>query len=455
MHAVILAAGQGTRMKSAKPKVLHELGGKPMLGHVIDAAQALGAAAIHVVVGHGAEQVRAWAASADAGSTLQWAEQREQKGTAHAVQQAMPQIPDDAQVLILYGDVPLVSADSLRALVQAGRKTLALATVELDGPQGYGRIVRNRQKRVTGIVEQKDATPRQRAIREVNTGLMSAPAKRLRGWLAKVGNDNAAGEFYLTDIVAMAVKAKLEVATVTADANEVEGANDRLQLARLERLLQQRQVDALMRAGVAFADPSRFDLRGRFEHGRDVSIDIGCIFEGDVVLGDGVRIGAYSILRDVRLGSGTVVQPHSMLDGCEAGADCVIGPFARVRPSTTLAAGAHLGNFVEVKNAALGTETKANHLAYVGDASIGARTNIGAGVITCNYDGANKHRTIIGDDVFVGSDTQLVAPVTVKDGATIGAGSTITRDVPGGGLTIARAREQKTVSGWQRPRKRK
>ncbi|NGY05630.1 UDP-N-acetylglucosamine diphosphorylase/glucosamine-1-phosphate N-acetyltransferase [Solimonas terrae] len=454
MHVIILAAGQGTRMKSALPKVLHTIAGKPMLGHVIDAARELGAAAVHVVVGHGSDAVRRWADREYPAQALHWALQGEQKGTANAVQQAMPQVPDTAQVLVLYGDVPLVSATMLRELLSAGTQTLALATVELEQPRGYGRIVRNRQALVTGIVEEKDASVRQRAIREVNTGLMSGPAKRLRGWLAKVKNDNANGEFYLTDIVAMAAKAGLKIATVNADAREVEGANDRAQLAGLERRLQLRQTDALMQAGVSFADPARFDLRGTLRHGRDVMIDIGCVFEGEIELGDNVRVGPYCMLRDVKLAAGTTVNAHSVLEGCETGADCVIGPFARVRPTTTLAAGAHVGNFVEVKNATLGAGTKANHLAYVGDAKVGARTNIGAGVITCNYDGANKHLTTIGDDVFVGSDTQLVAPVTVHDGATIGAGSTITREVPAGGLTIARAREQKTVKHWQRPRKK-
>lgn len=455
LHVIVLAAGQGTRMKSAQPKVLQRLGGRPMLGHVIDAARALGVAGIHVVIGHGADAVRHWADGVYEAGILHWAEQREQLGTAHAVLQALPQIPDAAQVLILYGDVPLVSTAMLRELVAAGSATLALATVELEQPRGYGRIVRNAQRHVTGIVEEKDASDAQRAIREINTGLMSAPAARLRAWLAAVGNDNASGEFYLTDVVAMAAAAGLEVATVTATPSEVEGANDRAQLARLERSLQQRQIGILMQAGVSFADPARFDLRGTLTHGRDVTIDVGCVFEGEVVLADDVKVGPYCVLRNVRLGAGTVVNAHSVLEGCEADAGCVIGPFARVRPATQLAAGAHIGNFVEVKNASLGAGTKANHLAYVGDAKIGARTNIGAGVITCNYDGAHKHLTTIGDDVFVGSDTQLVAPVTVHDGATIGAGSTITRDVPAGGLTIARAREQKTLKNWQRPQKKR
>ncbi|WP_020648163.1 bifunctional UDP-N-acetylglucosamine diphosphorylase/glucosamine-1-phosphate N-acetyltransferase GlmU [Solimonas variicoloris] len=453
LHVIILAAGQGTRMKSARPKVLHEIAGRAMLGHVIDAAQQLAPAGIHVVVGHGGEMVRAWARDHVAGVPLHWAEQAEQLGTAHAVQQAMPQIPDAAQVLILYGDVPLVRAATLAALIEAGRRTLALLTVELTDPAGYGRILRNRGRAITAIVEDKDATARQRAIREVNTGLMSVPAKRLRGWLARVKNRNAKGEYYLTDIVGMAVKAGLKVVAASAVPDEVEGANDRAQLARLERLYQARQASALLADGLALADPARFDLRGQLTHGRDVFVDVGCVLEGTVVLGEGVHIGPYCVLRDVTLGAGTRVHAHSVLEGCTAGADCVIGPFARVRPTTQLADGSHVGNFVEIKNAQLGAGTKANHLAYVGDATIGSRTNIGAGVITCNYDGANKHRTTIGDDVFVGSDTQLVAPVAVGDGATIGAGSTITRDVPGGGLTIARAREQKTLASWKRPRK--
>lgn len=453
LHVIVLAAGQGTRMKSARPKVLQTLGGRPMLGHVIDAARALGAAGIHVVIGHGADAVQRWAGKAYQADALQWAQQRQQLGTAHAVLQALPQIPDGAQVLILYGDVPLVSTAMLRELVAAGAAALALATVELEQPKGYGRIVRNAQQRVTGIVEEKDASDAQRAIGEVNTGLMSAPAVRLRAWLSEVNNDNASGEFYLTDVVAMAVADGLEVATVTATASEVEGANDRVQLARLERTLQQWQTAMLMQAGVSFADPARFDLRGTLRHGRDVMIDVGCVLEGEVELADDVQVGPYCVLRNVKLSAGTVVNAHSVLEGCEAGPDCVIGPFARVRPTTTLAGGAHVGNFVEVKNAKLGAGTKANHLAYVGDALIGARTNIGAGVITCNYDGVNKHLTTIGDDVFVGSDTQLVAPVTVHDGATIGAGSTITREVPAGGLTIARSREQKTHANWKRPRK--
>lgn len=455
-HIVILAAGQGTRMKSALPKVLHPLAGRPMIGHVLDTALALDAAGIHVVRGHGGDQVQDWVSSAYPNAPLYWATQVQQKGTAHAVLQALPAIPDDAEVLVMYGDVPLTSASTLQGLLEAGQQTLAVLTVELSQPRGYGRILRDERDKVIGIVEEKDASDAQRAIHEINTGLMAAPAARLRGWLSRIGNKNANAEFYLTDAVALAVADGLRVETVAARCSaDVEGVNDKLQLARLERLLQQRQAEALMREGVQLADPARFDLRGTLQAGRDVKIDVGCVLEGTVVLGDRVQLGPYCVLRNVRIAADTVVSAHSVLEDCEIGEDCRIGPFARVRPGSVLEREAHVGNFVELKNTRLGAGAKANHLAYVGDAQVGARTNIGAGVITCNYDGANKHRTEIGEDVFVGSDTQLVAPVRVGDGATIAAGSTITREVPAGGLTIARAREQKTIAGWQRPRKKR
>lgn len=455
LHVVILAAGQGTRMKSAKPKVLQEIAGKAMLGHVIDAARALDAAGVHVVIGHAAEPVQRWAAAAYGDTAaLHWAWQTEQKGTAHAVLQALPAIPDAAQVLVLYGDVPLTPVTTLRALVSAGDAALALLTTELADPGGYGRIVRDAAGAITAIVEDKDASAAQRKIREINTGLLSVPASKLRGWLARVGNTNAKGEYYLTDIVAMAVAEAQIVRSIAADPADVEGANDRAQLARLERLWQRRNAESLLRAGLSLADPARFDLRGMLRHGRDVFIDVGCVLEGEIELGDGVQLGPYCVLRNVRLGTGTQVAAHSVLEDCIAGDDCRIGPFARLRPGAQLDAEVHVGNFVEIKKSKLGRATKVNHLAYVGDAVIGARTNVGAGVITCNYDGANKHETRIGDDVFIGSDTQLVAPVSVGDGATIAAGSTITREVPAGGLTIARAREQKTVTSWKRPKKR-
>jgi bifunctional UDP-N-acetylglucosamine pyrophosphorylase / glucosamine-1-phosphate N-acetyltransferase len=352
--------------------------------------------------------------------------------------------------------VPLIAPATLQALLDAGRRTLAVLTVELDDPTGYGRILRTRDGSVTGIVEDKDANARQRRIREVNTGFIAAPARPLRGWLAKVRNDNAKGEFYLTDVVALAVKDRLKVATVAAaNAAEVEGANDRLQLAHMERRFQSAQAEVLLRAGVTLADPSRFELRGTLTHGRDVVIDVGCVLEGQVELGDGVRIGPYCVLRNVRIGAGTIVESHSVLDRAVTGRDCRVGPFARLRPDAELADEVHIGNFVEVKKVRMGRASKANHLAYLGDGEVGADVNIGAGTIFCNYDGANKHLTVIEDEVFIGSDTQLVAPVRVGKGATVGAGSTIARDVPAGGLTICRAREQKTFPSWQRPRKKR
>lgn len=453
LHCIVLAAGQGTRMKSALPKVLHPLAGKPMLGHVLDTARSLDAAAVHVVHGHGGERVRSWFEAAyPQDRSVRWAQQAEQNGTAHAVQQAMPTVPDDAIVLVMYGDVPMVSAATLRSLLEAGRRTLSVLTVELEDPTGYGRILRNRTGAVTGIVEDKDANARQRRISEVNTGFIAAPAKRLRAWLKKVRNDNAKREYYLTDVVAMAVRDRLKVATVaTASAEEVEGVNDRLQLARMERVYQRRQAESLLRAGVQLADPARFDLRGTLVHGIDVSIDVGCVLEGHVQLGDNVRIGPNCVLRNVSIGSGTIVEAHSVLEQAVAGRDCRIGPFARLRPQAELADDVHVGNFVEVKKVHLGKGSKANHLAYLGDGQVGAGVNIGAGTIFCNYDGANKHLTVIEDDAFIGSDTQLVAPVRVGKGATVGAGSTITQDVPAGGLTLCRAREQKTFPRWRRP----
>ncbi len=455
LHCIVLAAGQGTRMKSALPKVLHPIGGRPMLGHVLDAASGLDAAAVHVVYGHGGDQVQAWFdASGPKDLSVLWAHQAEQKGTAHAVLQAMPDVPDAAVAMVMYGDVPLISTQTLSALLEAGRRTLAILTVDLAEPTGYGRILRNRSGAVTGIVEEKEANARQKRILEVNTGVIAAPAKRLRSWLKKVRNNNAKGEFYLTDIVAMAVKDKLKVASVNAaNADEVEGANDRLQLARMERVYQRGQSDALMREGVAFADPSRFDLRGTLQHGRDVFIDVGCVFEGRVELGDGVRVGPYCVLRDVSIGAGTVIESHSVLERASAGRNCHIGPYARLRPEAQLADEVHIGNFVEVKKTKIGARSKANHLAYLGDGDVGTDVNVGAGTIFCNYDGANKHLTVIEDGAFIGSDTQLVAPVRVGKGATVGAGSTIAKDVPPGGLTICRARDQKTFASWQRPQK--
>ncbi|MDB5978086.1 MAG: glmU [Nevskia sp.] len=454
VHAVILAAGQGTRMKSALPKVLHRVGGTPMLGHVLAAARAAEVGACHVVLGHGAEQVREWLGGM--GEGIDTVVQEQQLGTAHAVQQALPQVPDSAVVLVLYGDVPLVSAETLRKLVAAAKDGMAVVTAETPDPAGYGRMVRDAKGRITGIVEDKDATPQQRAITEINTGLMAAQARRLKRWLSHVKNNNAKGEFYLTDVVALAVKDGIEVQSVAAvGIDEVEGVNDRVQLAQVERRYQHAQVLRLQREGLHLADPARFDLRGSLSFGRDVFIDVGCVLEGKVELGDNVSIGPYCVLRDVKLDAGTRVDAHSVLDSAEAGRNCRIGPFARLRPGAQLADQVHIGNFVEIKKSTLGEGTKANHLAYIGDATVGARVNIGAGVITCNYDGVNKHATIIGDDAFIGTDSQLVAPLIVGRGAYIAAGSTIAKDAPEDALTVCRAREQKSFPGWKKPAKKR
>jgi bifunctional UDP-N-acetylglucosamine pyrophosphorylase / glucosamine-1-phosphate N-acetyltransferase len=450
LSIVILAAGQGKRMASALPKVLQPLAGKPLLQHVLETARSLDPAALHVVYGHGGEQVRA----AFAGRAIKWTLQAQQRGTGHAVQQAMPDIPDDHLVLVLYGDVPLLRAGTLRELVAlASDKSLALLTVKLADPAGYGRVVRARGK-VRSVVEHKDATRAQLKLREGNTGVLVAPAKLLRKWLGRLRTDNAQGEYYLTDVIAMAVKDRVGVAAlVAANETEVLGVNDRLQLAQLEAALRQSRASELLRAGVTLADPARFDLRGELSAGRDVFIDVNVVIEGKVALADNVRVGPNCVLRDVSLGAGTEVRSHCVLDGAEAGRDCVIGPYTRLRPGTRLAAGAHVGNFVEVKNSSIGAGSKANHLTYLGDATVGANVNVGAGTITCNYDGVNKARTIIEDGVFIGSGNMLVAPVTIGAAATTAAGSTITDNAPAGKLTVARAR-QVTIDGWKRPAKK-
>lgn len=449
LHIIVLAAGQGTRMRSHLPKVLHVVGDKPMLGHVLETARTLNAAAIHVVHGHGAEQVRDQFSAQD----VTWSHQAEQLGTAHAVQQAMPGIPDEAIVLVLYGDVPLIRAATLQPAIEAGRKTLVLVTATVDNPRGYGRILRDSKAVVKGIVEENDANARQKNIREINTGFVAAPARKLRAWLKKVGNDNAKGEYYLTDIVALAVKDKLKVATVDAPEQDILGVNDRSQLAQVERIFQRRQAQEVMRGGLALRDPERFDLRGTLVFGSDVQVDVNVVFTGRVILGDGVRIGAGCHITDCEIGNDSEVLPQSVLDGARIGQACHVGPFARIRPGTVLADRARVGNFVETKKAEIGEDSKVNHLSYVGDAEVGRGVNIGAGTITCNYDGANKHKTVIGDDAFIGSDTSLVAPVTVGAGATIGAGSTISKNVPAGKLTVSRAK-QVTLDGWQRPAKK-
>jgi bifunctional UDP-N-acetylglucosamine pyrophosphorylase/glucosamine-1-phosphate N-acetyltransferase len=450
LHVVILAAGEGKRMKSSLPKVLQRIAARPMLAHVVDAARALQPAGIHVVHGHGGEQVRAaFADHAD----LQWAQQARQLGTGHAVQQALPAVPDDAQVLVLYGDVPLITAATLRRLL-AAPGALAVLAAEPADPTGYGRIVRDAEGHVAKIVEHKDADDEQRRIGLVNTGVIAAQAAALKRWLAALRNDNTQGEYYLTDVFAQAAAefTPAEI-VIVGDAMETEGANDPWQLAQLERAFQLRAVRALCAQGVRFADPARVDIRGTVVAGRDVEIDVDVVLEGEVQLGDDVHVGPFCRLRDVALAAGTRVRAHCDLEGVRSEGAALVGPFARLRPGTVLADGVHIGNFVEAKNAKLGPGSKANHLSYLGDAVIGSKVNVGAGTITCNYDGVNKSTTTIGDGAFIGSNSSLVAPVAIGKDATIGAGSVITKDAPAGKLTIARGR-QETLSGWQRPKKK-
>ena len=449
-----MAAGKGTRMKSARPKVLHRLAGRSLLQHVLDAVAGVGdAASRHTVVitGHGADEVEA----ACAGQGLHFARQMPQLGTGHAVQQAVPALKATHETtLVLNGDVPLIRATTAQALAQAAAGgALALLTIELPNPFGYGRILRDGAGAVRAIVEQKDATEAQRAIREVYTGMMAAPTALLSRWVMALKNDNAQKEYYLTDVVALAVAEGVPVVAVAApDETEVLGVNSPHQLADLERRHQQRVANALMDAGVRLADPARLDVRGTLTCGADVEIDVGCVFEGTVHLADGVRVGAHCVLRDARVEAGAVIHPFTHIEGAEVGPGALVGPYARLRPGAVLGAEVHIGNFVEVKNSTLAAGAKANHLAYLGDATVGARVNYGAGSITANYDGANKHRTVIGDDVHVGSNCVLVAPVTLGAGATIGGGSTVSKDAPAGQLTVARAR-QATIPGWTRPKK--
>jgi len=450
LHVVILAAGEGKRMKSVLPKVLQTVAGRPMLAHVVAAARALDPQAIHVVHGHGGDRVRdAFAGEHD----IQWAAQARQLGTGHAVQQAMPAVPDGAQVLVLYGDVPLITAATLARLLASSAR-LAVLVAELDDPTGYGRIVRDPEGRVGAIIEHKDADSDQRGIRIVNTGVLAAEATALKGWLQRLSSDNAQGEYYLTNIFAMAAAEYTPAEmVVVADPVETEGANDPWQLAQLERAFQRRLVRALCDQGVRFADPARVDIRGTVTVGRDVEIDVDVVFEGQVDLGDGVRIGPFCRIANARLTEGTDVRAHCDIDGARTEGAVQVGPFARLRPGTVLADGVHIGNFVEVKNSIVGVGSKAGHLSYLGDAVVGAAVNIGAGTITCNYDGANKATTSIGDGAFIGSNAALVAPVSIGAGATIGAGSVIGSDAPDGKLTVARAR-QVTIDGWERPAKR-
>ncbi len=450
MNIVILAAGQGKRMRSDLPKVLHRFAGKAMLAHVLDTARQLRPARLCVVIGHGGEQVRTALDAED----ITWVIQAPQNGTGHAVLQALPHLDPTVPTLVLYGDVPLIRASTLQALLapmrEAHGQALALLTVNLADPTGYGRIVRVAGK-VQRIVEHRDASPAERTIQEINTGILAAPTQSLCRWLPGLGTGNAQGEQYLTDIVALAVAEDMPVLSSQPEgSDEVAGVNSKAQLAVLERVWQRRVADELLDAGVELADPARIDVRGELHCGRDVSIDVNCVFEGQVRLEDGVSVGPHCVLKNVLVQAGARIQAFCHLENAEVGPGCQIGPYARLRPGAQLAADVHIGNFVEVKNTTIAAHSKANHLAYLGDATIGSRVNIGAGTITCNYDGANKFRTVIEDDAFIGSDSQLVAPVTVGRGATLGAGTTLTRDAPPGELTMTRIRQQ-TLLGWQRP----
>ena len=451
LSVVILAAGKGTRMYSDLPKVLHPIAGKPMVKHVIDTVKHLNARQINLIYGHGADLLKERLAD----EPVNWVFQAEQLGTGHAMQQAAPFFADDENIMMLYGDTPLIQQSTLERLIaQKPENGIALLTVKLDNPTGYGRIIRENGS-VVAIVEQKDASAEQLKIQEINTGVMVASGASFKKWLGNLNNNNAQGEYYITDVIAMANEDGFQVQAVQADEfMEVEGANNRLQLAALERFYQKKQAEKLLLAGVTLIDPSRFDVRGTVEHGKDVSIDVNVILEGDVKLGNNVKIGAGCVLKNVTVGDNVEIKPYSVLEDAVIGEKSAIGPFSRLRPGTQLAEGAHVGNFVEIKNAQVGKGSKVNHLTYVGDAEVGSNVNIGAGVITCNYDGANKFKTIIGDDVFVGSDSQLVAPVEIANGATIGAGSTITKNVAEGELVITRV-AQKHIQGWQRPTKKK
>jgi bifunctional UDP-N-acetylglucosamine pyrophosphorylase / glucosamine-1-phosphate N-acetyltransferase len=451
LQVVILAAGKGTRMKSALPKVLHPIAGRPLLGHVITAAKALNPARIVVVYGHGGEAVP----KAFEGSGTAFVLQEPQLGTGHAVQQALPLLDGDGITLVLYGDVPLIMASTLTRVVEGAASGMSVLTVELDDPTGYGRIVRDGAGNVQRIVEQKDADGPTRAIREINTGIIAAPSAKLASWLGKLGNRNAQREYYLTDVIAMAVAEGLPVHTAQpASEWEVLGVNSRDQLAHLERVWQRENARCLMASGVTLADPARIDVRGELACGTDVTIDVGCVFEGKVAIADDVVVGPYCVIKDSTIEAGSRIAAYSHFEGAHVGPNGRIGPFSRLRPGAKLAADVHVGNFVEIKASTLAEGAKANHLAYLGDSEIGKRVNVGAGTITCNYDGANKHKTVIEDDAFIGSDTQLVAPVRVGRGATLGAGTTLTRDAPADQLTVSRAK-QVSIPGWKRPVKRK
>jgi bifunctional UDP-N-acetylglucosamine pyrophosphorylase/glucosamine-1-phosphate N-acetyltransferase len=450
LNIVILAAGKGTRMYSNLPKVLHTVGGKPILGHVIDCAKSLNPDKIIVVYGFGGETVK----QAYSHENITWVNQAEQHGTGHAVQQAVPHLEADADTLILLGDVPLIDAQACQKLVEQAQNKLAILSFNKADPTGYGRIVRNAMYGVTAIIEHKDASEEQHKITEVNTGIMAMPNAHLVQWLSKLTNNNAQGEYYLTDIVALAVKDHVDVvAEITTDEWSVTGINSKTDLSQIERVYQNRVAQKLLQQGVTLRDPARLDVRGTLSCGRDVEIDINCVFEGTVTLGDNVKIAANCVIKNAVIAAGTQIAPFTHIDDTQIGENARIGPYARLRPGTTLAADTHIGNFVELKNAQVDIGSKINHLSYVGDSTVGKNVNIGAGTITCNYDGANKFRTVIEDDAFIGSDSQLVAPITIGRGATIAAGSTITRDAPADQLTFCRAKEQKSIAGWKRPQK--
>ena len=451
LRVVILAAGKGTRMRSDLPKVLHKVANKPMVEHVIDTARSLKPEAVNLIYGHGGEQLQ----NTIQGDDLTWVEQREQLGTGHAVQQVIPYLKDDEKVVILYGDVPLLTESTLIKLLTATQTTeLGLLTMTLDDPNGYGRIVRNTDKQVTGIVEQKDANAEQLAIQEVNTGIMIADGAKLKAWLENLSNDNAQKEYYLTDIVAMAAEQGVTIATAQPDATyEVEGANNRQQLAQLERAFQRRQADELMTQGVTLIDPARFDCRGKLTVGNDVTFDINVVIEGDVTIGNNVTVEPNCVIKDATIGDNTVIRANSHIEGAAVAKNCKVGPFARLRPGAELADEAQVGNFVEMKKSRLGKGSKASHLTYLGDAQVGEYANIGAGTITCNYDGVNKFLTEIGDGAFIGSNSSLVAPVKIGNNATVGAGSVVTREVADEELAVARGK-QRNISGWQRPQKK-
>ncbi len=450
LNIVILAAGKGTRMHSDLPKVLHVVGAKPILAHVINCAKALQPNKIIVVYGFGGERVK----EAFSGEDITWVNQAEQLGTGHAVQQALPYLDTDADTLILLGDVPLVDVNACKRLIAQADNKLAILSFNKADPSGYGRIVRDSNGAVHAIVEHKDATAEQRAIVEVNTGIMAMPNTHLKSWLSRITNNNAQGEYYLTDIVALAVQDKVSVvAEITADEWSVTGINAKTDLAQIERVHQARIAQSLLQQGVTLKDPARLDVRGDLHCGRDVEIDVNCVFEGKVTLGDRVKIGANCVIKNAVIAAGAQIAAFTHIDDTTVGENSRIGPFARLRPGTTLAAETHVGNFVELKNAQVDVGSKINHLSYVGDSTVGKAVNIGAGTITCNYDGANKFRTVIEDGAFIGSDSQLVAPITIGKNATIAAGSTITRDAPADALTFCRAKEQKTITGWKRPQK--